>query len=201
MTSMPKRKPPQEDSRAAALRAIGALHPRPEAIRDPDFAGHEFFDPRDQVQVKYEMLRRHHVDGLPVTEVAARFRVSRQAFYRADAAFRAEGLSGLLPRRRGPKRAHKCTDEILDFAEAWRAGRAGRRGESVAEAVERRFGVAIHPRSIERALARRERGVRREQDPRRADGPLRYSRRGSSVSEERAELSSPAPLGDRRGGS
>ena len=67
------------------------------------------------------MLRRHRVDERPVTEVATAFGVSRQAFYAAETAFTAAGLPGLLPRPRGPKRAHKCTDEILDFVEQQRA--------------------------------------------------------------------------------
>jgi hypothetical protein len=69
-------------------------------------------------------------------------------------AFRAQGIPGLLPRPRGPKRAHKCTDEILDFAAQWRAAEPPD-AESVTDAIRRRFGVSIHPRSLQRALARR----------------------------------------------
>jgi hypothetical protein len=66
---MPARRP--DDPKAAALRAAGALHPRPQSVRDQAFAGeHEFFDARDRVQVKYEMLRRHRVEGRPVAHVA-----------------------------------------------------------------------------------------------------------------------------------
>ena len=110
--NMPRRRPPTpEDPKVAALRAAGALHPRPEAVQDDAFARLEFFDRRDRVQVKYEMLRRHRVDGRPVTEVATAFGASRQALYAAETAFTAAGLPGLLPRPRGPKRAHKCTDD------------------------------------------------------------------------------------------
>jgi transposase len=98
------------------------------------------------------MLRRHQVDGQAVTEVAVAFGVSRQAFYTTEAAFEQTGISGLLPRRRGPKRAHKCTDEVLDFVEQWRAASATEK--EVAEAIQKRFGVSINPRSIERALTR-----------------------------------------------
>ena len=59
----------------------------------------------------------------------------------------------MLPRRRGPQRAHKCTDEILDFVEQWRA--ASPREKDLTEAIKKRFGISINPRSIERALARR----------------------------------------------
>ena len=165
VTHMPKRRPQPPDPKSAALHAVGALHPHPQAVRDEAFSRHEFFDRRDRVQVKYEMLRRHRLEGRPVTEVASAFGVSRQAFYKAEAAFRSAGVPGLLPRRRGPQRAHKCSDEVLDFVEQWRASPAAEREEQdVVEAIRRRFGVRLHHRSIQRALVRRKkkRSVRRE---------------------------------------
>jgi transposase len=154
--TMPRRRPPvPEDPKIAALRAAGALHPRPEAVQDEAFTGQEFFDRRDRVQVKYEMLRRHRAEGRPVTEVARAFGVSRQAVYTAETAFRAAGLPGLLPRPRGPKRAHKCTEEILEFVEQQRAEAPSRSAAAMADTVRARFGVAIHPRSLARALVRR----------------------------------------------
>ena len=166
-----RRQTTPEDPKVAALHAAGALHPRPDAVQDPAFARHEFFDSRDRVQVKYEMLRGHRVDGRPVTEVAAAFGVSRQAFYATETAFTAAGLPGLLPRPRGPQRAHKCTDAILDFVEQQHAEDPARPAAAVAAAVRQRFGVAIHPRSLARALVRRKKNrsarPRRRREPRR----------------------------------
>ena len=99
--SRPAKLPP--DAKTQALREAGALHPHPEAVRDDAFVSHPFFDPRDRVQVKYEMVRRHQVEGRPVTEVAARFGVSRQTFYQTVAAFEAHGIPGLVPKRPGPE--------------------------------------------------------------------------------------------------
>ncbi len=156
LTYMPKLKSlPTVDPKARALRQQGALHPHPELVQDEAFSSGEFFDPRDRVQVRYEMLRRHGVDKQSVTTVSAAFGVSRQAFYTTDAAFKEQGIAGLLPRQRGPQRAHKCTDEILDFVMQRRADPAVEVGEEVAGAIKKRFGVSINPRSIERALARR----------------------------------------------
>ena len=143
---------PVGDPRLASLREQRALHRHPENVQDAVFRSDDFFDPRDLVQVRYEMLRRHRIDGKAVSDVARSFGVSRQAFYVTDASFRNRGLPGLLPRRRGPRRAHKCTDEILDFVE--RLGDADGK-ETAVEAVRRRFGVTINPRSIERAFRRR----------------------------------------------
>jgi transposase len=141
------------DVKSEALRQQGALHPNPEIIRDEAFQREVFFDPRDLVQVRYEMLRRHKVDGEAVTEVAGSFGISRQAYYLTGAAFEKKGIMGLLPRPRGPQRAHKCSDEILDFVEQWRADASA--PGIVSEAVQKRFGISIHPRSLARALARR----------------------------------------------
>ena len=149
---------PLDDPKLASLREQRALHRHPESVQDEVFRSDDFFDRRDLVQVRYEMLRRHRIDGKAVSDVAHSFGVSRQAFYVTDASFRSRGLPGLLPRRRGPRRAHKCTDEILDFVE--RLG-AGDGKETLVEAVRCRFGVTINPRSIERALKRRKKNCRR----------------------------------------
>jgi transposase len=125
-------------------------------VQDPAFVDSAFFDPRDRVQVKYEMLRRQQVDGQAVTAVAAAFGVSRQAFYVAQAAFTAQGLPGLLPRPRGPQRAHKCTSDLLAFARQWRADHRAAAATDLAAAVQAQFGVTVHPRSLVRALARGE---------------------------------------------
>jgi transposase len=141
------------DPKAEALSQQGALHPNPEIVRDVAFQRDEFFDPRDLVQVRYEMLRRHKVDGEAVTDVAEKFGISRQAYYMTDAAFGEKGIAGLLARPHGPQRAHKCSPEVLDFVEQWRADASA--PESVSDAVLKRFGISIHPRSLTRALARR----------------------------------------------
>ena len=153
---MPRSPRAPQDPKAAALRAAGALHPHPEVVQDPAFADGLFFDARDRVQVKYEMLRRQQVDGQPVTAVAAAFGVSRQAFYTAHAAFTAQGLPGLLPRPRGPQRRHKCTPAIIAFTRQWRAEHRRASAAALAAAVQAAFGVTLHPRTVLRALARPE---------------------------------------------
>ena len=143
------------DSKSRALREHGALHPRPGRVHDPIFQHSEFFDPRDLVLVKYEMLRRVRVEHRPVSEAAKAFGFSRVAFYQVMAAFQREGLPGLLPRRRGPKAANKLTDTVLEFIDQQRAADSSLRAPELARIVRQRLGLSVHPRSIERALARR----------------------------------------------
>ena len=161
LTAMSRSKAQEtEDSKTRSLREHHALHTHPENVRDEAFQQHEFLDPRDRVQVRYEMLRRHRVEGKPISDAARSFGVSRQSFYVTDAIFSQHGIPGLLPHRRGPKGAHKCTDGVLDFVEQWVA--EGK--ETLVEAIRRRFSVTINPRSIERALARRKKKRAKKQE-------------------------------------
>jgi transposase len=146
---------PVEDPKSRFLASHGALHPHPERVRDPLFQGSAFFDPRDLVQVRYESLRRHLVDGQAVAAVARAFGMSRQMFYLLARDFREEGLIGLLPRKRGPKGARKGTDEILAYVAGCRTGSPGRSTRELIDDVHREFGVRLHPRTLERGLARR----------------------------------------------
>jgi transposase len=107
------------------------------------------------VQVKYEMLRQVRIEGAEKTEAASLFGVSRPTFYQAEADFARAGLSGLLPKSRGPKGAHKLTSEVMRFIEAQRSEEEPPGARALARLIETELGVSVHPRSIERALARK----------------------------------------------
>jgi transposase len=130
------------------------LNPHPEAVTDEAFAASEFLDARDLVQVKYEMVRRVRVGGDQVRRSAAAFGFSRPPFYQAAAALDAGGLPALVPARPGPRRAHKLTPEIVAFVEEQLAADPALRPRDLVEAIGQRYGVLVHPRSVQRALAR-----------------------------------------------
>ena len=142
------------NAKTEALRGQGALHPDPSAVQDDLFAGGGFFDRRDLVQVRYEMLRRVRVDERPIAEAAARFGVSRPTYYKIDADFEAGGLPGLLPRKRGPKGGHKLSAEVVEALLEARAADPAPSLESLVRLVSERFGIDVHPRSVARALGR-----------------------------------------------
>lgn len=144
-----------EDPKVAALRASRTLNPRPEAVVDPMFLASGFCDPRDLVQVKYEMVRRVRVDKVPVARATAAFGFCRQAFYQAAAALDQAGPAGLLPAKPGPKGPSKLVPEVMDHLAALLADDPGLKAKALAKAVADRFGFTVHPRSVERALARR----------------------------------------------
>ena len=143
-----------EDPKVQTLREERCLNPRPEAVRDPAFASSEFLDARDLVQVKYEMVRRVRVDGDVVARTVADYGFSRPSFYEAAAALDDGGLAGLVPARPGPRRAHKMSDEVVTFAQQRLQADPELRPADLVGRIEDRFGVRVHPRSVERALAR-----------------------------------------------
>ena len=145
---------PEKDPKLEALREQGTLNPRPREVTDPLFATDHFFDPRDLVQVKYEMLRRVQSEGHSVTGAATAFGFSRPSFYQAQSAFEQGGLAGLVPHKRGPKQAHKLTDEVVVFIVETRQKQPHVRTAELVRLIHERFGTKVHPRSIERSLLR-----------------------------------------------
>jgi transposase len=149
-------RPPRPDLKQQSLRDQGVLHRRAEAVTDELFRQLDFFDPRDLLQVKYEMLRRVETEGYSVSAAAAAFGLSRPSFYEARAAWQHEGLAGLLPKKRGPHGAHKLTNEVVRFLRSVHASDASLSSTELAAQVAVHFGLQVHPRSIERALQRAE---------------------------------------------
>jgi transposase len=140
------------DEKLAILRQSHTLHPHPDQVRDPLFtSGSPFFDPRDLVQVKYELLRRVRVDDYSVVQATSLFALSRPTFYTALAAWEQAGIAGLLPQPTGPRHAHKLTEEIITQIRPLVKTMSP---AQLAEWLQEQHHLTVHPRSIERALAR-----------------------------------------------
>lgn len=144
----------KEDPKVEALLAERSLNPHPEAVTDEGFVSSGFMDARDVVQVKYEMVRRVRIDGETVSATARAFGFSRPTFYEAQEALDTSGLAGLVPARPGPRRAHKLTAEVVTFAQGMLGDDPSLSSTELAEAIRDRFGMTVHPRSVERALTR-----------------------------------------------
>jgi transposase len=142
-------------SKKVCLKEQGMLNSHPERVRDPLFLENDFFDPQDLLQVKYEMIRKVERDDASVTSSAQDFGFSRLSFYRLRADFKKGGLAALIPERRGPREAHKLTDEIMICLETEISKDKTLKARALSKIIEKRFGLKIHPRSVERALARR----------------------------------------------
>jgi transposase len=137
-----------------ALRQHRSLNPHPEEVHHELFQSSEFFDSDDLMQVKYEMLRQVHVERGSVTEAAAEFGLSRPSFYEAQAAFAERGLLGLVPEKRGPRRAHKLSAGVVELLRAAKAEDPTLSGAALCDRLWKEQRLRVHRRSIERALAR-----------------------------------------------
>ncbi|WP_437777251.1 helix-turn-helix domain-containing protein [Sorangium sp. So ce1097] len=148
---MPKRGE-RTDPKTSALREDGTLNPAPERVSDPKFQTSDFFDSRDLMQVRYEMLRRVSIDNLSVTRATAEYGVSRPTYYQAKASFDEAGLGGLVPKKRGPRGPRKLQGDILAFVEKQIVPGKPLRARELARRIRQAFSIEVHPRTIERAL-------------------------------------------------
>ena len=146
---------PEHDSKAERLKQIGALNAQPQRVRAAWFHTGGFFDANDLVQVKYEMLRHARQDGVTKAEAASLFGLSRPTFYHGRAAYASDGISGLLPQPRGPKTAHKLTPEVMTIIDEHHRAGGPIQARALAQLVHQQLGLSVHPRSIERAIARK----------------------------------------------
>ena len=147
---MPKRQ--KTDRKILELTRTGTLNTHAAAVSDTLFKENPFFDPKDLLQVRYEMLRRHSIEGQSIVEVATNFGVSRPTVYQAQLAFEKAGLRGLLPKRRGPKQGHKLSDEVIDYVRTLPAAEASLTIVDGIQAVQEKSSITVHRRSLERAL-------------------------------------------------
>jgi len=135
------------------LAEAGALHPHPERVRAAVFEQYRFFDPLDKIQVKYEMLRAHALEGRRVTTLAEEFGFSRETYYAALAAFEAWGIPGLADGKPGRPGPVKLTDEAVQWVLDLHRRRPRLSGRELAERLAHEQGIEVHRRTIERLLS------------------------------------------------
>lgn len=144
------------ESKRQQLLQHGTLNERADAVTNPLFGHSEFFDPQDLVLVKYEMLRSVRVEKIAATKAARQFGFSRSGYYKVLASFRQSGIAGLISSPPGPRGAHKLNEALLDFIDSHLAEDRTLSSLQLAALVLDQHELSVHPRSIERALARRE---------------------------------------------
>jgi len=139
-------------TKEATLREAGCFNPNHENISADVFASSPFFDRKDIVQVKYEMIRAASNGEGSITEIADNFGFSRKSYYQARAAFSDGGLCALVPKKTGPKEAHKLNPEVRGFVNAFLAIKKDAKAREISAAIEAEMGVKIHPRTVHRYL-------------------------------------------------
>jgi transposase len=144
-----------DDPKSETLQNLRCLNPRPDKVTSELFQTSDFFDPRDLLQVRYEMLRRVRVDQQPIRQVAFQFGFSRPSVYKALATFDRSGLLGLVRTKPGPRRAHKLSESVVKFIEEQKREDGSVTLDQLVNRIKRQFGLVVHTRSIQRALKRR----------------------------------------------
>ena len=144
-----------DKDKVTSLRSSGTLNPSSEKVKDPVFQNKDFFDPRDIVQVKYELLRRVQTEGVSVSDAVKSFGFSRLSYYRILAIFNELGLVGLIPQKRGPKQAHKLNDDVVEFMNEKIRKNPSIGTSGLKIAIEKKFKLSVHSRTIERALKKK----------------------------------------------
>ena len=97
----------KRDGKAERLKLQGALNRHPQQVRAPWFQADRFFDARDLVQVKYEMLRQVRIEGArrPMPPRSLAFPV--QHFIKPKRRS-PSGARRLAAQQRGPRRASQA---------------------------------------------------------------------------------------------
>jgi len=114
-----------------------------------------FFDARDLVQVKYEMLRAVVKDSARVTDAADEFGFSRKTYYQINKAFEDGGLNALIPEKPGPKRPNKLYGKVSEFIDSYVSDHKNAKAREIAMQLEKVLGVRVHPRTIERYVKKK----------------------------------------------
>jgi hypothetical protein len=141
-------------SKKTILRNQGLLNTHPDRVQAPGFLDHDFFDPLDLLQVKYEMLRSVRQGDLSVSQAALLHGFSRPAYYQIYHAFQEHGIAGLLPLKRGPQSAHKLNAQVMEYVDRLRAQEPHIPIPKILEKILGRFSLGVHRRSLEGALKR-----------------------------------------------
>lgn len=154
-------------SKRKSLEATGTFNRRFSAVRHELFKQGVFFDPEDLVQLKYETLRAMDKDGYSLAKAAREFGLSRPTIYHVQEQLKAHGLEGLLPGKRGPKGGYKMKAEVRQYVLNTAATDPRLGVRQLALRVRERFKIAVHPRTIERALKTQGQKRGRQTKPRR----------------------------------
>lgn len=137
------------------LKKNGCFNSNHENVSAGIFGINLFFDKKDAVQVKYEMIRAASNDGGSVAETAKAFGFSRKSYYQIKEAFSYGGLAALMPKKTGPKGPYKLTAETLGFIDSCIADSQNMKVADISKRLESEKGVKVHPRTIYRHIQKK----------------------------------------------
>ncbi len=140
----------QDKKKIDYLKESGNFNQKASDVKDNLFVHNDFFDPHDIMQVKYEMLRKVSRENCSVTKAIHLFGMSRPYYYKLKNAFDDKGMMGLLPGKRGPKEGFKLKGHSVEFIDRRVKEEPTLTNRHIAEEIETRFHITVHPRTIAR---------------------------------------------------
>ena len=145
----------RDQSKEASLAASRTLNPHPEGVTDPAFTSGAFFDARDRSRSSTRWCARSRQAGRARRAAASAFGLPARLLHRAASAGRARaGRPG--PGQAGPRgRAQADGGGVDSLGQQHAAADPAPSSAQLAAAVADQFGVTVHKRSVERALAAR----------------------------------------------
>ncbi len=131
----------------------GLFNPNFQKVKDTRFFQESsFFDPCDNLQVRYEMIRSHIIEGDNVSNVCKRFGVTRQTFYNLQEKFSIEGSSGLLQKKPGPRGPSKLNKTIMTFIKERIVNHEKISAIQLTREITQKFDISLHRRTVEKIL-------------------------------------------------
>jgi transposase len=142
------------------LKENGIWNKNHQKVKNSLFEENDFFDPKDIIQVKYEMLRKINKENASITDISIGFGFSRPAIYKTIKDFKEKGFLGFIPQKPGPQNAHKLTEKIMNFIEEEKNKDSNINALNLSKLLLKKFNLKVHPRSIERAINRQKKNTK-----------------------------------------
>ena len=143
------------NSKEEILKSNGTFNKDSKSVIAEDFKSGIFFDPKDIVQVKYEMLRSVANNESSVSEASKKYGLSRQSYYVSKTSMEEGGIAGLLPRKTGPRNAYKLTDEGKQFIDSYTTSHPDAKTREINSVMLAETGISVHDRTVRRYLSKK----------------------------------------------
>jgi transposase len=135
------------------LQKAGLFNKNHKKVNDSRFTQEStFFDPCDNLQVRYEMLRSHIFEGDNVSSVCRRFGVTRQTFYTLQEKLNKDGSVGLLQKKTGPQGPTKLNETVMAFINQRVTKEEPISAAQLCNEITMEFGLSLHKRTVEKII-------------------------------------------------
>ncbi len=149
-----------KNAKTEFLQKEGLINPKPERVIHSLFQSHDFFDPLDLPQVRYEMLRIARVQKVGVSEACKLFGFSREYFYRLERDFLSRGYVSLLGSFRGRRPLIGLNQEVVNFIIHRKMTEPNLTGEDLRKELKATYQVECSRRTVERVIEKLQVGKR-----------------------------------------